>query len=398
MISLLNARKSLANLRKLVRGAGDWDTPDINKLPDPPVKELAKELRYTPPIDPKLIEEVLAKYGVKAAFKDYHIGSSVTTYELQLPIGTRFGCLERFREDIARDLSQPSLRIIKTINDSSLIGLEVENSERYTVYFKKLYKGLPAGFKLPMVLGEDTYGNSVYEDLAVLPHMLVAGQTGSGKSVFLNTTLATLICNKSPEELRLLIVDPKRVEFSAYKNVPHLLRPIACDIDAAYDLLDFAVAEMERRFQLFEPLNVKKITDYNAKAKEKLPYIVFIVDEFADLMVMGGKGKVNKAVEGKICRIATKARAVGIHMILATQRPDANAVTGQIRSNLPAKVAFAVGKSVESRIILDENGAETLIGNGDMLYRNPNARSEYLRLRRIQAPLLSDSDVEAILS
>jgi S-DNA-T family DNA segregation ATPase FtsK/SpoIIIE len=256
--------------------------------------------------------------------------------------------------------------------------------------------------KLPMILGEDTYGGPVYQDLTAMPHLLVAGQTGSGKSAFLNALIATIICRRTPQEVRFLIVDPKQVEFVAYSEIPHMFEQdgetlqIASDPEEARCLLDVAVNEMERRFGLMVDARVKKIDDYNETAKEKLPYIVFIVDEFSDLMLMGTRDQ-KKNVETKIVRLAQKARAVGIHMILATQKPLASVMSSLIKGNVPARVAFSVTSGVDSRVILDECGAEMLTGNGDMLFRDPAARNDYTRLRRIQAPWLSDVEVETLL-
>ena len=380
-----------------------WALPNVDSLPDDSEQDLAREANYQAPINPEDLIYVLSQYGVKGEFKDYHIGSAVTTYEVKVPIGTRIVTLLGNREDLARDLGTPSLRIVKSVQDSTTIGFEVENRDRFSVGFKSLFKGIPGDLKLPVILGEDTYGSPVYQDLIAVPHLLVAGQTGSGKSAFLNALLATLICKRTPEEVRFLIVDPKGYEFSAYKDLPHLYRQddetmhIASEVEDARRLLDVAVDEMARRGRLFEEARVKKLEDYNATAKEKLPYIVFIVDEFADLMLMGSRDQ-KKDVETKIVRIAQKARAVGIHMILATQKPLASIMTSLIKANMPARVAFSVSSGVDSRVILDETGAEALTGRGDMLFRDPAARSEHMRVRRIQAPWISDKNVEALIT
>lgn len=398
LTNMTQAHKNVSGLRKLIgrKIFGHWELPNVNQLPDISHEEDEKILRYQPPIDPQDLEDVLQRYGIIGEFKDYHIGASVTTYEIEVPVGTRFKSLLRWRDDIARDLGTPSLRIIKCIKDSSLIGFEVESSERYTVHFKNLFKELHSKLTLPVIMGEDTYGNPVYEDLTKMPHMLVAGQTGSGKSVFLNTTITTLLCTKKPHECQFLIVDPKQIEFVAYEGIPHLMKPIASNPEEARRLLDIAVNEMEHRFQLLRQKKVKKLSDYNKKTDRPLPYIVFVVDEFADLMLMGTK-KEAKEVENKIVRIAQKARAVGIHMILATQKPLVSIVTSLIKANMPARISFEVASSIDSRVILDEIGAETLTGMGDMLYKNPNARSEYAKISRIQAPWLSDDELDTLL-
>ena len=394
--------KVLSDLADFVTDRTHWTVPNVSALPDPSAEELSREAEFIPPVVPEELIRILSHYGVKGEFKDYHIGSSVTTYEISVPVGTHLSTVLRYREDLARDLGTPSLRIVKGTKDAVTIGFEVENRDRYTVHFKQLFKGIPQSMQLPVILGEDTYGTPAYVDLAAMPHLLVAGQTGSGKSVFLNTLIATLICRRTPEEVRFLIVDPKQVEFAAYSEIPHLYEEngdtlqIASDPEEARYLLNVAVTEMERRFGLMMETRVKKLDDYNATAKEKLPYIVFIVDEFSDLMLMGTRDQ-KKDVENKIVRLAQKARAVGIHMVLATQKPLASVMSSLIKGNVPARIAFSVTSGMDSRVILDEVGAETLTGSGDMLFRNPNARSEYLKLIRIQAPWLSDKDLEMLL-
>jgi len=392
----------LSDLADLVVDRKRWTLPNVSALPDQTVDEIKREADFVPPVAPEELIRVLSHYGINGEFKDYHIGSSVTTFEIRVPMGTHISTILRYREDLARDLGTPSLRIVKGIKDAVTIGFEVENRDRYSVSFKGLFKGIPANLKLPMILGEDTYGTPVYQDLAAMPHLLVAGQTGSGKSVFLNTLIATLICKRTPEEVRFLIVDPKQVEFAAYSEIPHIYEKdgetlqIASDPEQARYLLNVAVEEMERRFSLMMDAKVKKIDDYNAVAKEKLPYIVFIVDEFSDLMLMGTRDQ-KKDVETKVVRLAQKARAVGIHMVLSTQKPLASVVSPLIKGNVPARIAFSVTCGMDSRVILDEMGAETLTGGGDMLFRDPSARCDYTRLSRIQAPWLSDRDLETLL-
>lgn len=402
MLNLKQVNKVLNGLTDYVCGTRHWDLPDVDALPDPSTKETDKETNYQPPVAPERIEEVLKRYGVTATFKDYHIGSSVTTYEIRVPMGTKVASLLRSRDDIARDLGAPSLRITQMISNSSTIGFEIENTERYSVHYKDLFKGIPDDLKIPVILGEDTFGEKCYVDLTTMPHLLVAGRTGSGKSVFLNTLITTLICKFTPEQLRLIMVDPKQIEFAAYEELPHLFDvdgeplAIASDAEEAREILEKAVAEMERRFELMKIYKVKKLEDYNAVAKETLPYIVFIIDEFADLMLMGSAAD-RKEVENNIVRIAQKARAVGIHMILSTQKPLAQIMTTLIKANMPARISFSVSSQGDSRVILDENGAEALTGGGDMLYRDPLARSEYTRIKRIQAPWISDKDIEMLI-
>lgn len=402
MLNLNWVNKTLKGLSEYVCGSCNWNIPDVDLLPDPSTDEINKETNYSAPIDPERIEEVLKRYGINAKFKDYRIGSAVTTYEMVVPMGTKVASLVRSRDDIARDLGAPSLRIIQMINNSSTIGFEVENIDRYTVHFKEIYKDIPEDLKLPVILGEDTYGEKCYVDLTTMPHLLVAGRTGSGKSVFINTLITTLICKYTPEDLRFMMVDPKQIEFAAYENLPHIFEvdgeplEIASDAGGARRILEVAVEEMERRFELLKVYKAKKLEQYNEVAPNKLPYIVFIIDEFADLMLMGSSSE-RKEVENNIVRIAQKARAVGIHMVLATQKPLAEIMTTLIKANMPARISFSVSSAGDSRVILDEGGAEALTGNGDMLYRDPLARSEYTRIKRIQAPWISDTDIEMLI-
>jgi len=367
-----------------------WLLPSVENLSEPSNED---DKNYQMPVEPSLVEKVFRTYGIDATFEDSFIGSSVTTFLFNLPIGTRTSRITRYRDDIARDLGAPTLRILPSVG-ASQIGLEIEHGVRYTVNYKEMLKSVPEKFDLPVILGENTYGQPMYADLAKMPHLLIAGQTGSGKSVFINSTIATLLAKKMPSEVKLLMIDPKQVEFVAYSDIPHLMEPIANNTEEARDLLNIAVEEMEERFTLFKKKKVKKLSEYNEKTGERLPHIVFIVDEFSDLMMMGDN-KTKKDVESKIVRIAQKARAVGIHMILATQKPLATIVTSLIKANMPARIAFCVATGVDSRVILDENGAENLTGNGDMLISAPSFDNNVIR---IQAPWIPDEDIDYIVN
>lgn len=403
MLNISHGAKVLSRMLSGRSSKLNWRLLDSSILSDASSDGGAEALDFEPPIKGEDLEHVLSKYGINGTFKDYRIGSTVTTYEVEVPIGTKMGSIIRYRDDLARDLRAPSLRIIKSIHSSSLVGFEVENSERFSVSFSDLFKSIPKDLKLPVILGEDTYGSPLYTDLASMPHMLVAGRTGSGKSVFLNTLITTLISKLTPEQVQFMIVDPKQVEFTMFEDIPHLFNHegeklgIAEDVEDAKELLEIAVEEMGRRFELFREGRVKKIEDYNKISEEKLPYLVFIVDEFSDFMLMS-KGEDKKIVENNIVRIAQKARAVGIHMVLATQKPLAQVMTTLIKANMPARVAFSVASAVDSRVILDDSGAESLVGKGDMLFMDPNARSEYTRLVRVQAPYIPDEDIDKIIS
>jgi len=394
-MNLTKARMRLqALMNKDLNGAiQGWVLPDANCFSNLTNKEVSKVGDYRVPVEPAYVEKVLKTYGVDATFEDYHIGSAVTTFVFSLPMGTRSSRIVRYRDDVARDLDAPTLRILTSVG-ASKIGLEIAHEDRYTVNYKELFKKIPDGMDLPVILGEDTYGKPMYADLADMPHLLIAGQTGSGKSVFINSTIATLIAKKMPSEVKFLMIDPKQVEFVAYSDIPHLMEPIANNTQQARELLDIAIEEMEERFTLFKKHKVKKISEYCDKTGETLPHIVFVVDEFSDLMMMGDT-KTKQEVEKKIVRIAQKARAVGIHMILATQKPLATIVTSLIKANMPARIAFCVATGVDSRVILDEGGAENLTGNGDMLISAPSVASSVIR---IQAPWIPDEDIDYIVN
>jgi S-DNA-T family DNA segregation ATPase FtsK/SpoIIIE len=392
-MNLTKARMRLkALMNKDLNGAiQGWVLPEVDGLSDPADRDSVSN--YKVPVEPTYIERVLNTYGIDATFEDYHIGSAVTTFVFKLPIGTRSQRIVRYRDDLARDLNAPTLRILTSVG-ASKIGLEIEHADKYAVCYKDLFKTLPEGMDLPIILGEDTYGKPLYADLADMPHLLIAGQTGSGKSVFINSIIATLISKKMPSQVKFMMIDPKQVEFVAYSDIPHLMEPIANNTEQARGLLDIAVDEMEERFTLFKKYKVKKLSEYQKSTGETLPHIVFIVDEFSDLMMMGNL-KTKQEVESKIIRIAQKSRAVGIHMILATQKPLATIVTSLIKANMPARIAFCVATGVDSRVILDENGAENLTGNGDMLINAPSVSSEVIR---IQAPWVPDEDIDYIVN
>jgi S-DNA-T family DNA segregation ATPase FtsK/SpoIIIE len=394
MFDVNRALNGLRNLSKdFLSISTDWETPKLSELSDPPESIVEREASYTPPIEPANLEEAFSHYKINAKFMDYRICPSVTVYEVKLPEGTRLQQVLRIERDLARDLMVSSLRIIE-LKDSANIGIEIANKERYPVYFKDGIKNLPKDCALPMILGEDIYGNYVFQDLAKMPHLLVAGQTGSGKSVFLNTFISTLLMAKKPEELELYIVDPKKVEFVQYENVPHV-KGIAVNTTDAREMLTELVEEMDTRYEAFREKRVKKLSEYNAKTKHKLPMKVMLVDEFSDLMLSGGP-KQKEAIQDKIVRIAQMGRAAGIHLVLATQKPTSETMTSRIKANMPARIAFSVTSWRESQVILDMSGAEALIGQGDMLFLDPTAIGRDGKIRRIQAPMISDEDLEYI--
>jgi S-DNA-T family DNA segregation ATPase FtsK/SpoIIIE len=374
-----------------------WKLPNLDRLEGISPSDLELTASFVPPIEPKQLEAVLNTYNIEAKVKNYWIGPSVTTYAVSLSTGFKLKTITQIQYDLARFMKSPTMRILQTLKGTSDIGFELPNSHRFSVNFKSLIQGLPTDMTLPIILGEDTYGDPVYTDLVDMPHLLVAGTTGSGKSVFLNSTILTLLASKRPADVKMILIDPKQVEFVGYEDVPHLLEPIAYNVEEAIQLLYKTVSMMEERFEEFRDYKAKKLSEYIALSGKHIPYILFIVDEYADLILMG-TSKEKKEVERNMARIAQKARAVGIHMIAATQKPIREVVTPLLKANLPARIAFRVASGSDSRIILDCKGAETLTGKGDMLFRDPTAKSEYETLRRVQAPFVSKSDTDIILN
>lgn len=374
-----------------------YKLPNLNRLEDPSPTDLELAASFQPPTEPKYLERVLSNYGIQAEVSDYWIGPSVTTYSISLPVGFKLDGLVRLQGDLARQLKSPTLRVMGSINGTSNIGLELANSSRFAVNYKSLIQGIPEGLNIPIILGEDSFGNPVYSDLTTLPHLLCAGTTGSGKSVFLNSVILTTLALKKPSEVKLLLIDPKQTEFNDYEDSVHLLKPIAYNVEEAIELLCDTVDLMESRFEEFRDVKAKKLSEYIEITGDSIPYILFIVDEYADLILMG-TSKEKKEVERNMARIAQKARAVGIHMIAATQKPIREVVTPLLKANLPARISFRVASGSDSRIILDCKGAETLTGKGDMLFKDPTAKTEGESLKRIQAPFVSKSDTDIILN
>jgi DNA segregation ATPase FtsK/SpoIIIE-like protein len=377
------------------------------------------------------LEKTLADYGVAAKVEEIHPGPTVTTYEVACEAGTKVSKVASLADDLALGLSR-KVRIIAPIPGKSRIGFELPNDERVAVNLRELiedarFEKLSERAPLPVVLGRDIVGAPFYADLASMPHVIVAGATGAGKSVGLNVMLSSLLFKRTPDELRLLMIDPKVVELAPFDGIPHMLLPVVTDMKQAATALRWAVDEMERRYQLFANAGTKNITTYNGwvarvasgetpppevkmveaidangqtvmvpVAKEgfdghnlpqKLPYIVIVVDEFADLMMQQGK-----EVEVSVARLAQKARAAGMHVVLATQRPSVDVITGMIKANFPSRIGFRVAQKVDSRTILDEQGAELLLGRGDMLVKLNGATDT----QRVQCPFVSEEEVSAL--
>lgn len=368
----------------------DWEYPSL---------DLLDEGKATVEINDKilkknaeLIRTKLSQFGIDVVMHEVHVGPTVIQYTLKPDEGVKLSKIVALKNDLALALAAESIRIEAPIPGKSLVGIEVPNEKRATVHLREVleskeFQKINSRVRLP--LGRDVSGKPVVADLASMPHLLIAGATGAGKSVGMNSFLLSLLYQNSPEHLKLIMVDPKRVELHAYNNIPHLLTPVITDPEKAELALKWAVGEMNRRYQLCADAKHRNIIDYNAdkKIEEKIPNLVVIIDELADLMMTAGK-----EVENSICRLAQMARAVGIHLVIATQRPSVNVLTGLIKANIPARIAYAVSSSVDSRTIIDGGGAEDLLGKGDMLYLG----SGTAKLTRVQGIYVSSKEIEKV--
>ena len=345
----------------------------------------------------KILVETLRSFRVGVREVTYSRGPTITRYELKPEVGTRVRSIANLVDDIALNLATSGVRIEAPIPGKAAVGIEVPNQTRATVYLRDLIdspKFTESKSKLTAALGADVGGNPIHFDIGKMPHLLIAGTTGSGKSICINCVIVSILYKAKPDEVKLILIDPKKVEFNMYKNIPHLYCPIVSDPKKAAGALASAVAEMERRFELIEQVGVRDITGYNALAEsdpdlEFMPHMVIIIDELADLMMTA-----RDEVETNICRIAQKARAAGIHMILGTQRPSVDVITGLIKANVPSRIACTVMSQVDSRTIIDVAGAESLIGRGDMLFA-PVGASKPLR---VQGAFVHENEIERIVS
>lgn len=341
-----------------------------------------------------VLEEKLQRFGIQGKVVGIKSGPVVTLFEYQPHIDAKVSKILALEDDLALALQALSIRIIAPIPGRSLVGFEVSNQIRVPVYFSQMLQSTEwqkSNAQLPLILGADTSGAKVVVDLATMPHLLIAGATGSGKSVALNAMIISLLCKRSPDELRLILIDPKRLEFATYAAIPHLLFPIVDDPKQAGNALRWAVQEMERRYRVLAEAHVRHIYDYQRLCasqpdREKLPLIVIIIDELSDLMMVAAKD-----VELRIARIAQMARAAGIHLIVATQRPSVDVITGIIKVNFPSRIAFKVSSKIDSRIILDCAGADKLLGKGDMLYVDTASN-----IMRVHGAFISDEEREAV--
>ncbi len=392
----------------------DSELPPISLLDAPPesIETVSEEtLEYTS----RLIEKKLSDFGVSAAVVAAYPGPVITRYEIEPAIGVKGSQIVNLAKDLARALSVVSLRVVETIPGKNLMGLELPNPRRQAVRLSEIIGSqvyASSGSVVTMALGKDIAGHPVVADLARMPHLLVAGTTGSGKSVGINAMLISLLYKSDPSQVRLILIDPKMLEMSVYEGIPHLLAPVVTDMRQAGHALNWCVGEMERRYRLMSKLGVRNLSGYNAKIAEAekreehlpnpfsltpdapeplshLPTIVVVIDELADLMMVVGK-----KIEELIARLAQKARAAGIHLILATQRPSVDVITGLIKANIPTRIAFQVSSKIDSRTILDQMGAEALLGQGDMLYMQSGNNLP----QRIHGAFVADDEVHKVVA
>lgn len=391
-----------------MRGGGSYQLPPLSLLADAPAsgKKVGKDELV---MSSRLLEKKLFDFGVEGTVTEVHPGPVITMFEVELVPGLKVSKVLNLADDIALAMKAPSVRIVSPLPGKSAIGIELPNQVRETVALKEILSTpefLDAPSKLPLALGKDIFGQPIVADLAAMPHLLVAGATGSGKSVALNTMILSLLSAASPSDVRMVMIDPKMLELSAYDAIPHLLTPVITQPKDAAAALIKVVAEMQRRYRLLAEAGVRNIDTYNKQvgsrpiapavpaadgaepvaAPTPLPYIVVIIDELADLMLVAAR-----EVEDSIMRLAQMARAAGIHLILATQRPSVDVLTGVIKANFPARISFQVSSKTDSRTILDANGAEQLLGRGDMLYLMPGTG----RISRIHGAYVSETEIAA---
>ena len=375
------------------RVVGDYKMPSLELLNLPPAgsgKIFGENLEESASI----LEDTLRDFGIETKVVDISKGPVITRYELQPAPGVKVNRITSLSDDIALTMKATTVRIVAPIPGKSCVGIEVPNADTSMVFLREIlesaeYQKAAASSKLAMALGKDISGKSVVTDLGDMPHLLIAGTTGSGKTVCVNSLIMSMVYNATPEELKFLMVDPKMVELAIYNGLPHLLCPVVTDAKKVSGALGWVVGEMESRYKMLAKIAVRNITAFNQKSEEKLPYIVVIIDELADLMMIA-----QEDIENAITRLAQLSRAVGIHMILATQRPSVDVVTGVIKANFPARISFKVASKVDSRTVLDMNGADKLLGKGDMLFLEPGNAKPI----RAQGTFLTDPEIEKVVN
>jgi S-DNA-T family DNA segregation ATPase FtsK/SpoIIIE len=383
----------------------------------PPLELLAEPEKGYSDVQEKIVkakatalERLLSEFNINARVVAADTGPVVTMYELELAAGVKVSQITNLANDMARALGVGAVRVVAPLPGKHTIGIEVPNSEKEKVRIKSMMElsgGKPQRMQIPLFLGKDSAGESLVSDLAKMPHLLIAGTTGSGKSVCINSIITGILLTKRPDEVKMILIDPKMVEMTAFNTIPHLMCPIVTETQMAVKILEWATVKMDERYALLAEAKVKNIEEFNklgaeeilkrfdpsspeeeAKIPKKLPYIVIVLDELADLMMTAAK-----EIEAYIVRLAQKSRAIGIHIILATQRPQATVVTGLIKSNMPCRIGFRVAARMDSRIILDQNGAETLLGEGDMLFLKPGTSD----LVRAQGTYVDDAEIKGIV-
>jgi len=387
----------------------DYELPPLELLAEPEYTFSAVQGKVVK-AKANLLEKLLSEFNINARVVAADTGPVVTMFELELAAGVKVSQIAALANDMARALSVGAVRVVAPLPGKHTIGIEVPNSEKEKVRVRDLMElagGKPAKMQIPLFLGKDSAGEALVSDLTTMPHLLIAGTTGSGKSVCINSIIAGILLTKRPDEVKLILIDPKMVEMTAFNTIPHLMSPIVTETKQAVQILEWATMKMDERYALLAEARVKNITEYNnlseqeiierfgpdseeehAKIPKKLPYVVIIIDELADLMMTAPK-----EIEAYIVRLAQKSRAIGIHIVLATQRPQATVVTGLIKSNMPTRIGFRVAARMDSRIILDQNGAEALLGQGDMLFLKPGTSD----LVRAQGTFVDESEVRRIV-
>ncbi|MFU8819533.1 MAG: DNA translocase FtsK 4TM domain-containing protein [Desulfurivibrio sp.] len=374
-----------------LEAGGEYRLPSLALLDRAASREQGPDREYYFGVS-KQLEEKLADFNVVGKVVGISPGPVITTYEFAPAPGVKINRIVALAEDLALGLKVESVRIAGSLPGKGAIGVEIPNPRRQMVPVRDIFAHdsfQQTNSRLTIGLGMDVVGNPVVADLARMPHLLIAGATGSGKSVAVNTIICSILYNATPAEVRLLLVDPKRIELSCYENIPHLLHPVVVDPKLASRALQWAVREMERRYQLMEEARVKSLAGYNQEAEEKLPLIVIIIDELADLMMVS-----SREVEDAVARLAQMARAAGMHLILATQRPSVDVLTGLIKANFPTRMSFKVSSKIDSRTILDGSGAEHLLGAGDMLFMPPGTS----KLQRIHGAYISEAEIARVVS
>ena len=397
------ASKRAIPIETQTRGQLPYRLPGVDLLnPAKPVNpaEMKRELKEKA----DLLESTLTNFGIEAKVGQIHCGPAITMFEVHPAVGVKVGKIKTLENDIALNMEAKSIRIIAPIPGKAAVGIEVPNHKPQEVNFKELltaYQSRGAPYKIPMLLGKAVNGDLVIADLTKMPHCIIAGATGSGKSVCVNSIVMSILMLARPDEIRFLMIDPKKVELAPYTNLPHMLAPVITEPQSAAASLNWLVREMEKRYEILRITGTRNIEAFNKRAPnpetetqahvtipEKLPYVVGIIDELADLMMIASQD-----VETPIARIAQMARAVGIHLILATQRPSREVITGLIKANFPARISFKVASRINSQIILDDTGAETLLGNGDMLILLPGASHPM----RAQGAFVRDEEINRVL-